>query len=92
MTKLETQARIEVMQAYVDGYDIEFRNFEGHVWANTISPVWNPEASYRVKPASHAIEANEAMERFFDDIRSIVDDHKVNSANFFEHLGKKLKP
>lgn len=48
MTKEETKERIAVMQAYVDGREIEF--YDGWGWALTKSPSWDTNVGYRVKP------------------------------------------
>lgn len=50
MTKEETKERIAVMQAYVDGKEIEFWDDEDPVWCLTSSPAWDPSLKYRIKP------------------------------------------
>ena len=48
MTKEETKERIKVMQAYVDGKQIQY--FDGRVWCDSADPAWNPCKKYRIKP------------------------------------------
>lgn len=50
MTKEETKKLIAVMQAYVDGKEIEFWDDEDPVWCLTSSPAWDPSLKYRIKP------------------------------------------
>ena len=52
MTKEETKKAIEVMQAYVDGKEIECRcKDRGEQWVYTVHPSWDWVAlEYRVKP------------------------------------------
>lgn len=49
MTREETVERIKVMQAFVDGKQIEYRDSIGE-WRETNSPVWSPDTKYRIKP------------------------------------------
>ena len=51
MTREETVERIKVMQAFVDGKQIEYRDSIGE-WRKTGSPVWSPDTKYRIKPES----------------------------------------
>lgn len=50
MTKEEIKRRIAVMQAYVDGMEIEFRASNDTKWIATKNPSWDSNISYRVKP------------------------------------------
>ena len=53
-----TQEMIAVMQAYVDGKEIESANnsFTDKIWYDTIDPIWNwYENDYRVKPTSEYV-------------------------------------
>lgn len=57
MTKDETKEliakameRIALMQAYVDGKQIQFFNRLGDKWEDTIDPRWSQDNLYRVKP------------------------------------------
>ena len=53
MTKEETKKAIEVMQAYVDGKQIQFKGFANndYPWNDIDDPTWDlGELAYRVKP------------------------------------------
>lgn len=50
MTKEETKERILVMQAYVDGKQIQVGDKEYNDWRNVFNPLWDPNLDYRVKP------------------------------------------
>lgn len=50
MTREETKQLITVMQAYVDGKQIQYTDVETEDWTDTESPEWKPEYDYRVKP------------------------------------------
>lgn len=49
MNRKETAERIKIMQAFVDGKQIEYRDSIGE-WRETGSPVWSPDTKYRIKP------------------------------------------
>ena len=50
MTKEETKELIAVMQAYVDGKEIEFYDVDDEKWVTTETPLWSPNIRYRVRP------------------------------------------
>lgn len=50
MNKEEIKRLIAVMQAYVDGMEIEFYDVNDEKWATTETPLWSPNIRYRVKP------------------------------------------
>ena len=50
MTKEETKERIAVMQAYVDGKEIEFYNGVNGEWETLSNVLWCSNEKYRVKP------------------------------------------
>ncbi len=50
MTKEETKKLVEVMQAYINGEEIETKD-KGNMW-HTVTPDWLPDREYRVKPKS----------------------------------------
>ena len=50
MTREETKERIKVMQAYVDGKDVEVLNTDK--WELVSNPSWSPNTKYRIKPKS----------------------------------------
>ena len=52
MTKEETKERIKVMQAYVDGKDIEAWDKVKQTWELVIEPSWANFGKYRIKPES----------------------------------------
>lgn len=51
MNRKETAERIEIMQAFVDGKQIEFKDSVGR-WCEAKNPLWNwdSERKYRIKP------------------------------------------
>ena len=50
MNKEETKERIAVMQAYVDGKEIEFYNGTNGEWETLSDVLWCSNEKYRVKP------------------------------------------
>ena len=50
MTREETKERIKVMQAFVDGKDVEVLNTDK--WELLSNPSWSPDKKYRIKPES----------------------------------------
>lgn len=50
MTREETKKRIKVMQAFVDGKDVEVLNTDK--WELVTNPSWSPGTKYRIKPES----------------------------------------
>ena len=50
MTREETEKRIKVMQAFVDGKDVEVLNTDK--WELVSNPSWSPNTKYRIKPKS----------------------------------------
>lgn len=50
MTREETKERIKVMQAYVDGKDIECWDEYNEKWERIGNPSWNTDKVYRIKP------------------------------------------
>lgn len=53
MDRKETAERIKIMQAFVDGKQIEFKDSMGR-WCEAKNPLWNwdSEEKYRIKPES----------------------------------------
>ena len=49
----KAQERIDLMQAYVDGKQIQFFNRLEDKWVDTIDPTWSQFNRYRVKPESN---------------------------------------
>lgn len=50
MTREETKERIDIMQAYVDGKEIEFYNGTNGQWETLSDVLWCSNTKYRVKP------------------------------------------
>lgn len=50
MTREETAERINVMQAYVDGKNIQWAYNSTDIWHDTDYPYWKPNVNYRIKP------------------------------------------
>ena len=48
MTREEAKERIKVMQAFVDGKDVEVLNTDK--WELVSNPSWSPATKYRIKP------------------------------------------
>jgi hypothetical protein len=48
MTRKQTKQAIAIMQAYVDGKEIEFNSCLSSTWRKTQDPQWNWENEYRV--------------------------------------------
>ena len=49
MTREETKELLPIIQAFVEGKIIQYKNSSG-VWAETDCPVWAKHTEYRVKP------------------------------------------
>ena len=53
MNREQTIEAIRVMQAYVDGKEVEFQISNGGRWVTAMTPGWNwPEATFRIKPTA----------------------------------------
>lgn len=66
MTKEETKERIKVMQAFVDGKDVEVLNTDK--WELVSNPSWSPATKYRIKP--------ESKYRPFDNAKECIEEMK----------------
>ena len=66
MTREETEKRIKVMQAFVDGKDVEVLNT--YKWELVSNPSWSPATKYRIKP--------ESKYRPFDNAQECIDEMK----------------
>ena len=62
MTKEDTKNLIAVMQAYVDGKQIQYTDPEVEDWIDTESPEWDLEYDYRVKPEPSFRNADECWQ------------------------------
>lgn len=51
MTREETKERIKVMQAYLDGKDVECWDEDNQRWERADNPSWSNKFRYRIKPA-----------------------------------------
>lgn len=60
MTREETKKRIKVMQAFVDGKDVEVLNTDK--WELVSNPSWSPNTKYRIKPESKYRQFENAQE------------------------------
>lgn len=49
MTREETVERIKVMQAFVDGKQIQYKEDDGK-WKDVKDPMWSSINEYRIKP------------------------------------------
>lgn len=66
MTREETKKRIKVMQAFVDGKDVEVLNTDK--WELVSNPSWSPNTKYRIKP--------ESSYRPFDNAQECIEEMK----------------
>lgn len=66
MTREETKKRIKVMQAFVDGKDVEVLNTDK--WELVSNPSWSPNTEYRIKP--------ESSYRPFDNAKECIEEMK----------------
>lgn len=66
MTREETEKRIKVMQAFVDGKDVEVLNTDK--WELVSNPSWSPNTKYRIKP--------ESAYRPFDNAKECIEEMK----------------
>ena len=64
MTREETKERIKVMQAFVDGKDVEVLNTGK--WELVSNPSWSPATKYRIKPGENF--------RPFDNARECIEE------------------
>ena len=72
MNKEQTEEAIKVMQAYVDGKQIQWFDRHDESWADTtVHPQWNwDEKEYRVKPEPrkvYMVEVNYCPNEFYED-------------------------
>lgn len=71
MNTTDTVEAIKVMQAYVDGKNIECAQVEKLIWGPTHSPVWNwNNFTYRIKPLPRVESAAESLAHYFATHRS----------------------
>lgn len=49
MTREETAERIKIMQAFVDGKQIQYKESDGK-WKDVKDPMWSSIDEYRIKP------------------------------------------
>ena len=49
MTREEAKELLPIMQAYVDGKQIQWKHISG-MWMDITEPLWDNKTSYRVKP------------------------------------------
>lgn len=68
MTKEETKERINVMQAYLDGKDVEYYDEQNGVWNLIFNPSWSDKLRYRIKP--------ETTYRPFDNAQECIEELK----------------
>lgn len=62
MTREETKRAVEVMNAYINGKEIEYKNAICD-WESTNSPCWNWDSlDYRVKPQSQYVPYDDVSE------------------------------
>ena len=64
MTREETKELIKVMQAYVDGKDIECWDEYNEKWERIGNPSWNTDKVYRIKPEATYRPFKSAQECF----------------------------
>jgi hypothetical protein len=89
MTREETQERIEVMQHYADGGEVEFFNIQYNTWYGVGKPSFSDGTKYRIKPDT---EIKDALDSFFNIIQDMGDYDKKATGDLFETLAKKFKP
>lgn len=65
MTREETEKLIKVMQAFVDGKDVEVLNTDK--WELVSNPSWSPSTKYRIKSESY---------RPFDNAKECIEEMK----------------
>ena len=106
MTREETKERIKVMQAFVDGKDVEVLNTDK--WELVSNPSWSPATKYRIKPES-AYRPFESAQECIEEMRkhepfgwvkskpdvgdycsSIIDIRYVSAFNFIKLRGSWL--
>lgn len=66
MTREEIKERIKVMQAFVDGKDVEVLDTDK--WELVSNPSWSPDTKYRIKP--------ESSYRPFDNAKECIEEMK----------------
>lgn len=49
MNRKETAERIKIMQAFVDGKQIQYKEYDGK-WKDVKDPIWSCDNEYRIKP------------------------------------------
>jgi hypothetical protein len=88
MTREETQERIDVMQHYADGGDVEYLN-PINEWVQSNNPIWGASTQFRIKPDT---EIKDELDSFFNIIQDMGDYDKKATGDLFETLAKKFKP
>ena len=49
MTREENKKLLPIMQAYIEGKNIQYKNSRGE-WVDTDYPIWAEQTEYRIKP------------------------------------------
>jgi len=90
-SKEEWQDRVTLIQAWIDGSDIEVYSEYLLEWADCPHPVFLWTSQYRVKPVVD--KYMEALDLLINDLRAIRDSaDDVTADNLFETLGKTCRP
>lgn len=77
--------RIKVMQAFVDGKDIQWYDGEVNQWVDCEYPAFEPNTQYRVSPVVKrvmALSQTKPMRLFDPEVVSNVDSYKMVEVTF----------
>lgn len=75
-----TQEKIKVMQAFVDGKEIEFRNYRKSDWVISADPIWNwIDNDYRVKKTEYVVITG----TMFHGMRVVEKDQFTNNSSMW---------
>ena len=90
MTREKAVELLPIIEHFANGGDVQYEDGDdSNLWYDISCPSWCDFITYRIKPDT---KSEDLLNRFFGDLKTILDDPKVDSTNLFEHLGKTLKP
>lgn len=91
MTKEETKQRIAVMQAYVDGKQIQVYETSLGKWFDTDAPSWITSKRFRIKSEPHYRPFRNAEECWQEMLKHVPFGWvRTNSHGFYKHINNLL--
>lgn len=83
--RMQVAERIKVMQAFVDGKDIQWFDEEANQWVDSMYPAFEPNTQYRVSPVVKrmmALSRTKPMRLFDPEVIGSTDGYKMVEVTF----------